>query len=189
MRGWPGGSIVDPMASDRVLSDGVVTLRPIGPGDAAAYFARQDAEVVDRFEWDGPASRESLDAAIAKWVDAWDRGLDERNFAITLPHELELVGDCEVELRPEGCVNVMYVVFAPWRRRGIATRSVKLLMSYADREFPGRQLLFRIHPDNHASLAVARRAGCASNGTESSRTGRVLERWVTPPSELSRTRP
>jgi RimJ/RimL family protein N-acetyltransferase len=73
---------------------------------------------------------------------------------------------------------IMYVVFSPWRRLGFASRAVRLLIQHANVLFPGRPVLFRIHPDNGASLALARAFGARPEGSERSRTGRLLERWV-----------
>jgi RimJ/RimL family protein N-acetyltransferase len=170
---------MEPPPADRPsLSDGVVLLRPIERSDIESYVARQDAEMVRRFEWSGPASAEDVRRGVSRWVESWRHGGSERNFAIVDPATGEMIGDCELELRDDGFVNVMYAVFEGWRRRGVATRAVRLLADHAAEVFPGRPLLFRIHPDNEGSKGVARALGAEPAGTERSRHGLVLERWV-----------
>ena len=163
------------------LTDGVVLLRPVRAGDAQVYFEQQDLEMVARFEWAGPAQLPRLRETFAAWEASWRNGGDERNFVIELAGTGEVIGDCEVELRPDGLVNVMYVVFAPWRGMGYATRTVQLLVDYAAEAFPNKPLVFRVHPDNAGSVALARAVGAALEGTEASKSGRLLERWVRRP--------
>lgn len=160
------------------LSDGVVLLRPIALSDVESYVARQDAEMARRFEWSGPATVEDVRGGVSRWVESWSSGGSERNFAIVDPSTGDMIGDCELELRDDGFVNVMYAVFNGWRQRGVATRAVRLLAQHSAEVFPGHPLLFRIHPDNEGSKGVAQAVGAELAGTELSRNGLVLERWV-----------
>src|SRR4051812_31667635 len=116
-------ALADPAGS---LGDDVVLLRPIRMGDVEPYVHGQDAEMADRFEWAGPTTVDEVRRAVGRWVESWEVGT-ERNFAIIDRATGEMIGDCEIELRDDGFVNVMYAVFATWRRRGIATRAVRLL--------------------------------------------------------------
>ena len=59
-----------------------------------------------------------------------------------------MIGDCEIEAREDGYLNIMYAVFRPWRGRGVATRAGRLLLKYAATEFPDHVPLFRVHPGN-----------------------------------------
>lgn len=163
------------------LSDGIIVLRPIRLPDVDRYVELQDLEMADRFEWPRRATRETVEEATRRWVESWRTGGNERNFAVVDAANQEMIGDCEVELRPDGYVNVMYAVFDGWRRRGIASRAASLLADYAGEAFPGRPLLFRIHPDNVGSISVAESVGAVRAGSESSRTGRELWWWVADP--------
>ena len=163
------------------LSDGIILLRPIRLADVDRYVELQDLEMADRFEWPGTATRATVEEAIRRWVESWRTGGDERNFAVVEAASEEMIGDCEVELRPDGYVNVMYAVFDRWRRQGIASRAASLLAEYAGQAFPGRPLLFRMHPDNVGSIAVAESLGARRVGSETSPTGRELEWWVAAP--------
>ena len=177
-----GGMVCDPRQVF-ALSDGVIVLRPIGLADVDRYVQLQDAEMATRFEWTGRATRETVTDAVSRWVESWRSYGNERNFAILDAVSREMIGDCEIESRPDGYVNVMYVVFAGWRRHGVASRAASLLADYAHETFPGRPLLFRIHPDNVGSIAVAESLGSRRAGSEISPTGRELEWWVVTPPE------
>lgn len=149
--------------------------------DVEFYVARQDEEMARRFEWAGPASVEAVRSGVNRWVDSWTAGGVQRNFAIVHLPTGEMIGDCELELRDDGFVNVMYAVFRDWRRRGVATRAVRLLAEHAADVFPGHALLFRIHADNEGSKRVAMAVGAQRAGTEVSRNGHPMERWVARP--------
>ena len=160
------------------LDDGVVSLRRVTLEDASTYARLQDAEMAARFEWDGPISEAEAASAFERWVEAWKQGTGEHNFAIVLSATGELIGDCAADLRDDGYVNVMYVVFANWRGYGYASQAVRLLVSHARAAFAGHPLILRIHPDNTASVGVARSVGAVRHGHETSREGKRLDRWI-----------
>lgn len=182
-RGRDAGNVTeDPIPESPLhLRDEAVLLRPITMADVGSYLDRQDAEMATQFEWTGPATVDHGRGVVSRWVESWRAGGRERNFAIVDPSTGDMIGDCELELRDDGFVHVMYAVFSGWRRRGVATRAVRLLAVDAADVFPGHALLFRIHPDNEGSKRVARAVGAERAGTELSRNGRLLERWVASP--------
>jgi [ribosomal protein S5]-alanine N-acetyltransferase len=57
-----------------------------------------------------------------------------------------------------------YWVGAPARRRGVATRAVRLLGAYGLGELGLRHIEIVVHVDNHASQGVAERAGAVREG-------------------------
>lgn len=132
-------------------TDGVVTIRPFRPSDAAVLVAGRDEEF-RRFLGEGsdepcPAAViEAGDRSVAGWVD-WDQ--DDRHW-----------------LAP-GEANLGYNILPGKRGQGLATRAVALLLhrlSLSTDAHPVRTATLLIHPDNVSSLAVAERLGFVEAG-------------------------
>jgi RimJ/RimL family protein N-acetyltransferase len=127
------------VAAPWTRTDGLVTIRPPLPGDAAQLVAGRDAEF-DRFLGPGadepdPVACITVGGAIVGWVDH----------------------DAERSWLLPGEVNVGYHVFASHRGRGVASRAVQLLMHHL--AITGRcdTATLLIHPDNMRSRALAER--------------------------------
>jgi RimJ/RimL family protein N-acetyltransferase len=123
------------------MSDGVVEIRPPGPGDAATIVAGRD-EVSRRFLGDGvadprPTACIVVDGEVVGWVD------HENHSAWLEPGE----------------VNVGYGVFPQHRGNGYAARALALLLHHLAVASDHRVATLVIERDNLASLAVARRTG------------------------------
>jgi RimJ/RimL family protein N-acetyltransferase len=125
--------VIEPWAR----SDGVVTLRPPAPGDAAILIAGRDA---DWERWLAPGDPEPRPTAcifvedeIVGWVDA---------------------GTDQAWLQP-GEVNIGYNVFAGHRRTGYASRAVQLLFELLQEGGKVETAYLVIDGKNTASLAVA----------------------------------
>jgi RimJ/RimL family protein N-acetyltransferase len=140
-------------------SDGVVTIREPTARDRAAFLAGRDAQ----WElWLGPGSDDPrptasivVDGTVVGWVDYDDDG----------------------EWLAPGEVNLGYNVFAPYRRRGYASRAVELLIGYLGECTEVQTATLSIDPDNTASLRVAARTNFAPRPTE--RPVRFFTRAVT----------
>jgi RimJ/RimL family protein N-acetyltransferase len=127
--------------SVRILTDGVVTLRPSTPDDAPLIIAGRDA-AFHRFIGEGspvPAPEYVIvvSGSVVGWIDH-DRD-DDRWW-----------------LAPEE-VNIGYHVFPEHRGRGYATRAVQLMLEHLRTDTACEVATLLIHPDNTASLKVAER--------------------------------
>lgn len=123
------------------ITDGVVTLRAMRPGDGAVLVAGRD-DVARRFLGEGdpdptPAAVVEVDGVVVGWVDH-----DEREW-----------------LAPHEC-NVGYLVFPQHRGQGYASRAVQLLLHLLALEGRYTVATLLIDPENHRSIALARRLGC-----------------------------
>jgi RimJ/RimL family protein N-acetyltransferase len=65
----------------------------------------------------------------------------------------------EVRALGDGVVNLSYLVFPQWRRRGIATDAAGVALSYARDAMDARTARVEVLVDNDASLGVVRRLG------------------------------
>lgn len=130
----------------QVLTDGVVTLRPPGPGDAERLVDGRDDEF---FRWLGPGAEKPQPVACV-WVDE------------------ELVGwvdyDVEHDWLGPGEVNVGYYLFPGARGKGYASRAVELLLAHLRRDTEHTVATLTIDPGNVRSLGLARRLGFEEKG-------------------------
>lgn len=109
---------------------------PVGPEDLRSRYERMVA---------GPP-----DPAVS-WL----------NWVIRLREEACLVGTVQATVTPcpDGRVaEIAWVVGTPWQKRGIATEAARALVARLGQQ-PVRSVIAHIHPDHHASAAVASAAG------------------------------
>lgn len=127
------------MSSEPWAADEIVVLRAPRPGDAGILVAGRDA--------------------------AWERflapGEDEPNPWACIVVDDEVVGwidfDTDRTWLLPGEVNLGYNVFPAHRGQGYASRAVRLLVQHLARCTDHHTATLLIHPDNEASLALARR--------------------------------
>ena len=123
------------------ITDGVVTIRQMQPGDAGVIVAGRD-DVSRRFLGPGdphprPVAVIEVDGVVVGWVD----------------HD-----DDRPWLAPDEC-NVGYHVFAEHRGQGFASRAVQLLLHLLAQDGRYSTASLLIDPGNQRSLALARRLG------------------------------
>lgn len=145
-----------------VLQDGTVVLRVLRPADVTAWKLGEDDEQIRWFEAPGPAPVENIAAAIDAWRANWWTDDAVRHWGIEL--DSEIVGGVELRLRPDGRCNISYLVFPFARRRGIATRAVRLASRWALDQLAPRAIVAVIDERNEASRRVAIAAGFVLDG-------------------------
>jgi RimJ/RimL family protein N-acetyltransferase len=85
-----------------------------------------------------------------------------------------LVGGCETRLQPDGTAQVSWWIFPEYRRQGLATRGVRLMLHYFRNTVGISKFVALIEPDNHASCRVARNTGFIESGLDTSGTRPML---------------
>jgi RimJ/RimL family protein N-acetyltransferase len=146
-----------------VLTDGTVRLDGFRLADWPAHLAGDDDEFARWFGWNpGDSTPLTVRAAIRGWQRGWQRERRVRAWAVRAGGEL--VGGCELRLRDDAIAELSYWTLAGHRRRGYATRSVRLACEHAFAEMGLARIELYIEPDNAASLAVAEAAGFTEEG-------------------------
>jgi RimJ/RimL family protein N-acetyltransferase len=154
-------------------SDGVVTLSLFVANDAAVMCdGDADPELRRRFEFpdDFAPSLAHSEQVITRWHAERTAGT-RFPFAVRTTLTNDLLGGCELRPVGLGLANVSYWTYPKHRRRGVATRALRLACEVAFTEFRFRTLEALIEPDNAVSRKVA-----SANGFEEigQREGRLL---------------
>jgi RimJ/RimL family protein N-acetyltransferase len=143
-----------------VLSDGVVQLDALTLSDAEAHWAGEDEEQARRFGW--YPRRSTLDgvrAHILACEAEWRQGGPRLAWALREAGAKLLLGGCELRLQGDGTAHMSWWVFPSYRRRGFASRAVRLATQYAFQALGVREIEALVESDNLASLGVARNTG------------------------------
>ena len=144
-----------------LLTDGVVTLRPVTLADTDDVFALDNLpEVYTRSvpaeprPWAGVRRRCAL--AASKWLAGERADLTIRDAATEA--FAGTIGMFHIE-PPTGQAMIGYSQTREWRGRGYVTRAVNLLVDWAFRDVDLIRVIAGTAPDNTASHAVLARAG------------------------------
>jgi RimJ/RimL family protein N-acetyltransferase len=139
--------------------------------DASAHrdFA-EDAEAARFLGWTVEDARSLPDAhyvgVVERFQAEWNDG-SRLSLAIRNTASGQAVG--AVELRPrDDAMEISYVVAPALRRRGLASRAVVAVLSWAKRELNVAVVRLSCHPDNLASRRVAEKCGFAIVGSDTS---------------------
>jgi RimJ/RimL family protein N-acetyltransferase len=151
------------------LENELVRLRVRDLGDVAAQLAGEDDEISRWLFGGGRSTEQSVRNHIIKCREMSASSDRQRAFGIrdratdSLAGTIEINGD-DPDLC-EGEVNVSYMVFPAWRRRGFASASLDLVVAFVTEQDLANAVILKIDPDNAASLAVAARAGFVPDGS------------------------
>lgn len=155
---------------DPDLADDDFILRQWRTGDVDAVVeACQDPDTQAFVPIPRPYRREDGEQFVAQAMRAADEGRGLA-FALADPSSDQLLGSMTLHATREYLWHLGYWT-APWaRRRGITTRAVRLLSTWAFSEYPGlhRISLFTLVPNVYSQL-VAERAGYQREG--------ILRKW------------
>lgn len=157
-----------------MITDGVLTLAPLRPADAATHLAGEDAELV-RWLSGGPGTLAGVEAYVRRTLDQW--AADGPKLAFGIRVEGVLAGTIDVNLaRPEA--ELAYGLYPEWRGRGFATRAVLLACRYLRERGDVDRAVIQAAPGNRPSAAVAVRAGFAPAAPRRDDEGALMEVWT-----------
>jgi RimJ/RimL family protein N-acetyltransferase/nitrite reductase/ring-hydroxylating ferredoxin subunit len=148
------------------LSDGVVVLRPFRAEDAPAITAACQDPEIQRWVPIIPVPYAEADARrfILLTLQAWQDGTSYE-FAIAEPATDGYVGSIGIHLGPSPRRHAVgYIVSPGARRRGFATRALRLITRWAFEQLDIERLALWTLPGNLASLGVAEKAGFRFEG-------------------------
>jgi RimJ/RimL family protein N-acetyltransferase len=86
-----------------------------------------------------------------------------------------LTGTVQATLGPGPTAEIAWVVGTSWQGRGIAKEAAKALVEWLGRQSV-RTVVAHVHPDNHASVAVAEAAGLVA--TDEEQDGEIRFRYT-----------
>ncbi|HSZ40737.1 MAG TPA: GNAT family protein [Trebonia sp.] len=155
----------------------VVFLDGFRAEDAAAHVAGEDEETARRFGWWPKRSTvEGVLRTYADWDAEWRHGGPRRTFAARDSATGELVGGCELQIRPDGSANVSYWTHASRRCKGYARHALLLLCDYAA-SVEVTPLEAHVAVDNLASRRTCESCGFTADG-EMTEEGERRVRYV-----------
>jgi RimJ/RimL family protein N-acetyltransferase len=149
------------------LHDDVIALRPPQQVDVDAITAAcQDPEIPRFTRVPSPYARKDAVEHVERVTKSWAEGGTEAVFGVTDATSGELLGSIGVLRLDEhpDCAEIGYWVGKASRRRGIATRAVRLVSRWAVGDLGVRRLELMTRVENVASQGVAARAGFTREG-------------------------
>lgn len=161
----PGGRHTAPVPPIRApyLSDGHVALRAMTTADIPAIVAAcRDPEIPRWTSVPSSYSREDAERFLA--VSTAEAAAGDGITLAVADADGELIGTVGLMGVSAGYAEIGYWVAARARRRGVATRAVRLLGDWAHAELGVTVLEILAHRDNESSQRVARAAGFAETG-------------------------
>ncbi|MHB1431603.1 MAG: GNAT family N-acetyltransferase [Streptosporangiaceae bacterium] len=148
-----------------------LTLVPLTPEHAGPMAAVLGDQALHAFTGGSPLGADALRARYERWsAGPADPAVSWCNWVIRLDEAGCLTGTVQatfsVGAAPDGRsarAEVAWVVGTKWQRQGIATEAARALVSWLGRRGAGA-VVAHIHPDHHASAAVAAAAGLRPTG-------------------------
>nr|WP_189981719.1 GNAT family N-acetyltransferase [Streptomyces termitum] len=157
-----GGTVREENVLAEVIVTGRLELVPLGVGHAEEMVGVLGDPALHGFVGGVPEGLEELRARYARWeAGAPEAGTSWCNWVVRARGEGRLVGTVQATVIGEEA-EVAWVVGSAWQGRGYASEAARALVGWLrDR---GRTVVAHVHPDHHASAAVARAAGLVPTG-------------------------
>ncbi len=147
------------------LSDGVVSLRVLLPGDADAVMATDNDEQSLRWSFTGlPQSRDEFVTSVEQARLNWLVG-QQASMAVVDAETGAVAGNIAVRRAgPPGVAGLGYAIHPSWRGRGYTARALRLIRSWALNDAGFNRLELGAKRENVASQRAARSGGFLDDG-------------------------
>lgn len=145
-------------ASAPTLTDGVVMLAALAPGDVQPYIDCWDAEVKARMRRPPPENVDQALAMIESRNAAWASGGELRTWAIRRAADRKFCGWTTLMLLQVGALVEIWIC-GEWRGQKLAPRAMKLLIDYSFHRLGLPLLAAEIDRDNTNAAKVAEALG------------------------------
>ncbi|MDH6703825.1 RimJ/RimL family protein N-acetyltransferase [Kitasatospora sp. MAA19] len=133
-------------------------LLPIGPEHAEEMAAALADPALHAFTGGRPATADELRARYARLAaGSPDPAETWGNWALRLRSDGRLTGYVQTTVHPDAA-ELAWVVGTPWQGRGLATEAARALLAHLTAAGV-TTVTAHIHPDHHASAAIARALG------------------------------
>ncbi len=163
------GTSLDDLAEPRLLRGARVVLEPLEVAHAVEMASLLDDPGLHAFIGGGPASESELAERYRRQVAGWSADRSERwlNWVVRREADDEVMGTVQATVTPRRdalTAEVAWVVGTAYQGVGYAKEAASTMAAWLRRH--GVVLLVaHVHPDHHASQAVARALGLANTGT------------------------
>ena len=170
-------------------TDGVVTIRRPTVEDAEAHTAMIDDVQIDwlwepghRALWAAKTPAEQLDHQRAHLQRVHDDFAHGPKWTFAVEVDGTYVGHVDADLAnphvATGDANVSYTMAPSHRGRGYVSRAVRLVLRFIAEHTGAREAHIVVHPDNEASLRVARAVGAEERERDVDHHGDTMVRHV-----------
>jgi RimJ/RimL family protein N-acetyltransferase len=165
-----------PPVTAQLIRTARLDLRPLRVAHAAEMTGVLADPALYTFTGGAPPTAAELRSRYQRWAaGSPDPAVSWCNWVIQLRAGQQLAGTVQATVTgPEGAraAEIAWVVGTAWQGRGLGSEAARGLVGWL-RQLPVGTVIAYIHPDHHASAAVARAAGLALAGDR--RDGEV--RW------------
>ena len=155
-------------------------LVPVVDDDAEELVEVFGDERLYRFLGSRPTTTEELRDQFARLAAARltdEEGTAQRNWTVRRRSDGRAVGMLQAAFSDQGrAAEVAWAIGVPWQGHGIATEAAQAVVGWLERRGVAT-ITAHIHPDHHASAAVATRAGLRPTGVHRRHQGIREQLW------------
>jgi RimJ/RimL family protein N-acetyltransferase len=144
-------------------------------GDAREWLAGEDEEQLRWFEAPRPAELTDVEQFIVSCQDSWRQSASHRHWGICNSESGPLLGGVDLRILDENEVNLSYLVFPLYRRRGIARQASLMALNYAATSLGAKFAVLKMLPGNVASRSLAVSLGADYVGETPSDAGETFD--------------